>query len=169
MASNSRGEGASLTKEMGLVDGVAFVVGALIGSGIFISPGVALAHSGSAGLSIICWLLAMVIAISGALCYIEVGLLFPKTGGEFIYLREAFSFKKRNIALECLGSLFAFLYIWGAGLIRPAGVAVVTLTSSKYLSKPFYVDSEVPSIQLKAVALVLIGNYMTLCYIAIYF
>jgi hypothetical protein len=84
-------------------------------------------------------------------------------------LREAFSFKKRNIALDCLGSLFAFLYIWAAGLIRPAGVAVVTLTSSKYLSKPFYVDSEVPSIQLKAVALVLIGNYMTLRYIAIYF
>lgn len=155
MAANKR-EGATLAKEMGLVDGVAFVVGAIIGSGIFISPGVVFAHSGSAGMSIICWLLGMLMAIGGALCYIEVGLLFPKTGGEYVYLYEAYSFKKKNTALDFMGSLFAFLYTWASGLIRPAGAAVITLTSAKYLSKPFFVDSDVPSFQLKALSLILI-------------
>ena len=148
------GERAALTKEMGLVDGVGFVVGAIIGSGIFISPGVVLYHSGSAGASILCWILAMVIAMAGAMCYIEVGLLFQKTGGEFIYLQEAYSFNKKT---PFLGSIFAFLFIWTSELARPAGVAVVTLTSAKYLSKPFFVKSEVPSLYLKAIALTLIG------------
>lgn len=152
-----RREGATLTKEMGLVDGVTFVVGAIIGSGIFISPGVVLENSGSAGVSIVCWSLGMVIAIAGALCYIEVGLLFPKTGGEYIYLREAYSFNKKNAALDFLGSLLAFLYTWTSCLIRPAGMAVITLTSAKYLLKPFFIDSTVPSLPLKAVALTLIG------------
>lgn len=155
MAANKR-EGATLAKEMGLVDGVAFVVGAIIGSGIFISPGVVLAHSGSAGVSIICWLLGMLMAIAGALCYIEVGLLFPKTGGEYVYLCEAYSFKKKNTALDFIGSLLAFLYIWTSGLIRPAGAAVITLTSAKYLAKPFFVDSDVPSFLLKTLSLILI-------------
>lgn len=153
-------EGAALTKEMGLVDGVAFVVGAIIGSGIFITPGVVFAHSGSAGVSILCWLLGMLISIAGALCYIEVGLLFPKTGGEYVYLHEAYSFRKKNAALEFLGSLFAFLYTWASGLIRPAGAAVITLTSAKYLCKPFFVDSNVPPFQLKAVSLILIGRLL---------
>ena len=150
-------EGATLAREMGLVDGVALVVGAIIGSGIFISPGVVLDNAGSAGVSIMCWVVGMLIAIGGALCYVEVGLLFPKTGGEFVYIREAYSFNKRNAAVDFLGSLLAFLFTWTSILIRPAGVAVITLASAKYLMKPFFVDSDVPSFPLKVVALILIG------------
>lgn len=157
--SPSRGKRASLTRELGLVDGIAFVVGSIIGSGIFATPGVVLLHANSVGMSTICWVLGMVIAIGGALCYIEVGLLIPKTGGEFIYILEAYSLNKKNRASEFVGSLLAFLFTWTAvTVLRPVGLAIITLTCAKYLVKPFYLSNEAPSIVAKPLALFIIGD-----------
>lgn len=75
-ASGSDETTVELKKELGLMDGVAIIVGVIIGAGIFVSPKGVLQHSGSIGQAIIVWILSGVLSMVGALCYAELGETF---------------------------------------------------------------------------------------------
>uniref|UniRef100_A0A0B7AWD6 b(0,+)-type amino acid transporter 1 n=1 Tax=Arion vulgaris TaxID=1028688 RepID=A0A0B7AWD6_9EUPU len=115
-----------LKRELGLTGGISFIVGCIIGSGIFVSPKGVLDGTGSVGSSILVWAGAGIISLLGSLCYCELGTMIPKSGGEYTYIRQAF------------GNLPAFLYIWvSVILIRPSSMAIMSLTFGMYFSSVF--------------------------------
>src|SRR6267378_2113515 len=76
---------------LGLYDSTMVVVGSMIGSGIFIVSADMARNLGSAGWLLVAWLVAGVLTIVGALAYGELAAMMPRAGGQYIYLREAFS------------------------------------------------------------------------------
>ncbi|KAL3282783.1 hypothetical protein HHI36_005950 [Cryptolaemus montrouzieri] len=130
-----------LKKELGLTDGIAIIVGVIIGSGIFVSPKGVLRYSGSVGQSILVWILSGLLSMIGALCYAELGTMIPKSGGDYAYINEAF------------GSLPAFLYMWVALFILvPTGNAITAITFAQYIFQPFWGTCEAPFLAVRLVA-----------------
>ncbi|XP_063439298.1 b(0,+)-type amino acid transporter 1-like isoform X2 [Mytilus trossulus] len=123
----------ALKKRMGLMSGVALIVGTMIGSGIFISPKGVLMSTGSVGLSFVVWLGCGVLALMGALSYAELGTMITKSGAEYAYLKDAFGPLHKN-----LGPVPAFLFAWTSVLIlKPALFGVVAMSFGLYAVEPF--------------------------------
>ncbi len=112
----------SFHRSLTLLDGSLLVIGSMIGSGIFIVSSDIARNVGSAGWLIVVWLLSGFITLSAALSYGELSGMYPKAGGQYVYLREAF------------GKLFGFLYGWAffaaiqTGTIAAVGVAFAKFT-----------------------------------------
>ncbi|XP_023646118.1 asc-type amino acid transporter 1 [Paramormyrops kingsleyae] len=120
-------ERVTLKKEIGLLSACAIIIGNIIGSGIFISPKGVLEHSGSVGLALIVWVLGGGVSALGSLCYAELGVTIPKSGGDYSYVTEIF------------GGLMGFLLLWSAVLIMyPTTLAVIALTFSNYVLQPVF-------------------------------
>lgn len=109
-------------RAMGLIDATAVVVGSMIGSGIFIVSAETARHVGSPGLMLACWAIAGLMTIVAALCYSELAAMYPKAGGQYVFLREAF------------GPLPGFLYGWTLfAVIQSGTIAAVAVAFSKFL------------------------------------
>jgi basic amino acid/polyamine antiporter, APA family len=112
-----------LIREIGLSSAVLFVMGSVIGSGIFLTTGLMAAALPSPALLLLAWLAGGLVALTGGLTYAELGAMFPRSGGIYVYLREAF------------GPLLAYLYGWAALLIFfSGGIAAVAVGFADYVS-----------------------------------
>lgn len=112
------------TKKLKYIHGLALVVGLQIGSGIFASPNQISSHAGSPGLALIVWVVAGLLAWTGASCYAELGAAIPLNGGTQAYLGDIF------------GPLPAFMYTWSAvTILKPGSAAIIALVCGEYLTK----------------------------------
>ena len=93
----------ALPRTMGPMAATALVVGQVIGSGIFSTPAIVWSLTGSPGMSLLIWLFGGVVAICGAVCFVELGTMLPKSGGEQAYL--AYTFRRPHV-------LASYLFFW---------------------------------------------------------
>ena len=150
----------SLRKDITLCSGVALVAGQIIGSGIYVSPAIVLTYAGSFGVSLILWAVGALVAIFGSLCYVELGLLTRKSGGEFLYLVKAYSFRRSNGGVTVLGSLLGFISLWTDFCVaRPSGLAVAVLLCAKYFIRPFFIGCCAPDLAVKCLAIAVLSKY----------
>src|SRR5882757_1271786 len=113
-------------KAIGLYDATMIVVGSMIGSGIFIVAADIARQTGSAGGLLLTWILTGCLTIAAALAYGELAAMFPHAGGQYVYLREAFS------------PLWGFLYGWTLFLVIQTGtIAAVAIGFARYLGVLF--------------------------------
>ena len=150
----------SFKPTLGLFDGTMIVAGSMIGSGIFIVSADITRNVGSAGWLIAVWVITGFMTLSAALSYGELSGMFPKAGGQYVYLKEAYN------------PLIAFLYGWSFfSVIQTATIAAVGVAFSKFLSylvpelgnEYFLFDAgftKVYSGQLVSIAIIVILTYV---------
>jgi APA family basic amino acid/polyamine antiporter len=106
---------------LGLLDATMIVAGSMIGSGIFIVSADITRNVGSAGWLIFVWLLTGFMTLTAALSYGELSAMFPKAGGQYVYLKEAYN------------PLIGFLYGWSFfSVIQTATIAAVGVAFAKF-------------------------------------
>ena len=112
-----------LVRAIGLPSAVLLVIGSVVGSGIFLTTGGMAAVIPSASLLLLAWVVGGLLSIAGGLTYAEMGAMFPRSGGVYVFLREAY------------GGLPAFLYGWASLLVVISGsIAAVAVGFAEYLS-----------------------------------
>jgi APA family basic amino acid/polyamine antiporter len=122
----SRPPTSELPRTLNLLDASAIVVGTTIGGAIFVIPSPIARELGSAPLIFAVWLTAGLISFVGALAYAELGAMLPHSGGQYVYIREAY------------GRLAAFLAGWSFFLVIQSGaIAAVSTVFALYLSYLF--------------------------------
>ncbi|HEY7212268.1 MAG TPA: amino acid permease [Bryobacteraceae bacterium] len=120
-----------LKRGLGLFDSTMIVSGSMIGSGIFIVASEMSRQVGSAGWLLASWVITGVLTIAGALSYGELASMMPRAGGQYVYLREAFS------------PLWGFLYGWTLFLVIQTGtIAAVAIGFARYLGTLYPAISE---------------------------
>jgi APA family basic amino acid/polyamine antiporter len=114
-------ENALLKKRVNLFDGISFVAGSMIGSGIFIVSADIARNIGSPGWLMLVWLITCIITVIGALSYGELAAMMPNVGGQYVYLSEAYH------------PLIGFLFGWTTFLVIQCGsIAAVAVGFAKF-------------------------------------
>ena len=148
-APSSDSQATGFQQRLGLFDATMLVVGAMIGSGIFlVSADIAL-EVGSSGWLMLVWVLTGVMTVIGALSYAELAAMMPRAGGQYVYLRESY------------GPLWGFLYGWTLFMVIQTGsIAAVSVAFAKFLGVlvpelgPAHILWEIGAFQISAGQLV---------------
>ncbi|CAO3632858.1 unnamed protein product [Cunninghamella echinulata] len=118
---------------MGLLSSCNMIVGLIIGSGIFASPGPVVFTVQSASTSLIIWVIGGLLSYLGALCYAELGTMITKSGGEYQYLKSAYGL--------CVGLTFT----WSNLLLTNAiGTASISTVFAQYILQMAYFNPQQP-------------------------
>jgi APA family basic amino acid/polyamine antiporter len=150
---------------LGLLDSTMLVAGSMIGSGIFIVSAIIARQVGAPGWLLVVWLVTGVLTLMAALSYGELAAMMPKAGGQYVYLREAFS------------PLWGFLYGWtlflviqtgtiaavAVGFGRYTGVLIPWVSEKNYLIEPIRLGSYAFSLstaQLLGLAMIALLTFM---------
>ena len=121
-AAPSETKPSGFVRELGLFDSTTIVVGSMIGSGIFIVSADIARNTGSTGGLLATWIISGLMTVAAALSYGELAAMMPKAGGQYIYLREAYS------------PLWGFLYGWTLFLVIQTGtIAAVAVGFARFL------------------------------------
>lgn len=137
-----------LERRLGVWNGVAIIIGVIVGSGIFVSPSGVLQQSGSLGASLIVWAICGLLSLMGALCMAELGTSIKDSGGDYSYIKMAY------------GPKVSFLYLWATVLIiLPCSNALAALTFAYYVLQPFFgteCAQAAPDMSVRLIALAII-------------
>ena len=147
-------------KSLSLLDATMLVVGSMIGSGIFIVTADIVRNTGSAGWMMIVWVLSGIMTLIAAITYGELSAMFPKAGGQYVYLREAYN------------PVVSFVFGWTFfAVIQTATIAAVGVAFAKFTAYIFpFLDEDVfifsvgsfnlSSAQLLAIAVILLLTFI---------
>jgi APA family basic amino acid/polyamine antiporter len=134
----------TLARDLGPWAAASIVVGTIIGTGVFLKTSVMARAGGSAGWVLAAWGVAGALSFTGALTYAELGAMFPRAGGEYVYLREGY------------GSGYGFLYAWIRFWIgTPGSIAAYAVGTATFLADALPVPP-------KSVAVALIALFSAL-------
>ncbi|XP_072314249.1 b(0,+)-type amino acid transporter 1-like [Eucyclogobius newberryi] len=134
-------EGLQMKREIGLIGGISIIAGTMIGSGIFMSPQFVLSYVGSPGASLLIWALSGILSMFAALCFTELGTVFPESGGEYIYI------------LRTYGSFPAFLSAMNLIVLSKSfGQAAISISIAEYTLTPFFTECAPPPFGVKCLA-----------------
>jgi APA family basic amino acid/polyamine antiporter len=112
----------SLVRGLGLLDATMIVVGSMIGSGIFLTSAASARFVGSPGWLLAAWAVAGILTITGALCCAELATMMPRAGGQYVFLRQAYS------------PAIGFLFGWSLFLVIQTGtIAAVAIGFAKFM------------------------------------
>jgi amino acid transporter len=115
-----------MKKTLSVLDAVALIVGIVVGVGIFKTPSLVAANSGSMFVFLLIWVIGGAISCVGALCYAELATAYPHPGGEYHYLARAF------------GREVGFLFAWARmTVIQTGSIAMLSFVLGDYLSRIF--------------------------------
>src|SRR5262245_65010013 len=122
MATATVSSPAKLERGLGLLDATMIVVGSMIGSGIFITSAESSRLVGSPGWLLVAWAIAGVLTITGALCCAELAAMWPRAGGQYVFLREAY------------GPSLGFLFGWSLFIVIQTGtIAAVAVAFANFM------------------------------------
>ncbi|MGH7482454.1 MAG: amino acid permease, partial [Longimicrobiales bacterium] len=124
--------GPLLRRGLGLLDATTIVAGAVIGTGIFLVPSLVARQVGAPGLSLAVWLVCGFLALSGALCFAELGGAIPRTGGTYAFLYRAFR-----------TPLLPFLFGWSMFFVVLTGVMAAVATAFAIYAG-FFLEGVIP-------------------------
>jgi APA family basic amino acid/polyamine antiporter len=129
----SRGS-AGLDRSLGLWDVTTITIGSIVGSAIFLAAAFVPREVPQPTLVLLLWIAGGAISVAGALCYAELGAMFPEAGGQYHYLKQSF------------GPLWGFLFGWTSLLaIQSGGIAFLGVAFGSYLGAffPFFSPTHV--------------------------
>ncbi|MGQ9578704.1 MAG: APC family permease [Candidatus Aminicenantales bacterium] len=106
---------SGFVRKISLFDATLFVMGSVLGSGIFMTSGHMMSYLGNEKLMLLTWLFGGFFTMAGGLCLAELGIRFPQAGGPYIYLREAYG--------EWAGFFFGWIFFW---IIEGGGIAALS-------------------------------------------
>ena len=122
-----------LKREIGFFSATILVVANMIGTGIFTTSGFIMEELGNPQTMLLCWFVGGIFALCGALCYGELGAMFPRAGGEYVFLRESY------------GKGVAFLSGWISlivGFSAPIAAAAIAFATYFFRARPAFFSSE---------------------------